>query len=109
MSAIVRLTCTYAAPDGWEWAAKLNSDCHPPHALIDGQEKSLHWSEPTDLDVAAGQLHKLEVYFRVFDMFRMCSAEVSIEPLRDGETRSYQYDVELKDRTFNRGHLSLID
>jgi len=109
MSATIQVHCKYAAPEGWEWAAKLNRSCHPPHALIDGQEKRLDWNHPTDIEMTADLPHKLEVYFCVFDVFRMCGAAVEIEPLRDGETRSYQYVVELKDRHFNRGHLSLAD
>jgi hypothetical protein len=108
MAATIRVNCTYAAHHGFEWAAKINRSVHPPHALIGDQEKSLSWSEPTDIEVMAGESHKLEVYFSVFDVFRMCGAEVEVEPLQDGETRSYQYRVELKDRYFNHGHLSPV-
>ena len=108
MAATIRLTCTHSAPKFLEWAEKINMHCRPPHATIDGQETHLKWGQPTDLEVPPGQTHKLEVYFRVFDAFRMCGAEVEIEPLRDGETRSYEYLVELKDRYLNRGHLNRI-
>ena len=108
MSATIRITCTYAIPNAFEWAAKLNNSFHPPHALIDGQEILLKWGEPTAIEVAPGKSHKLEVYFRVFDVLRMCGAEAEIEPLRDGETRSYQYLNEIKDRFLNRGHLSPV-
>lgn len=106
MAATIRITCTYGTPQGLEWAGKLNSAFHPPHALVDGQEASLKWNEPTAIEVAPGRPHKLEVYFRVFDVLRMCGAEVNVEPLKDGETRSYHYVAELKDRYLNRGHLS---
>ncbi|MBI3863702.1 MAG: hypothetical protein HY290_17570 [Planctomycetia bacterium] len=109
MSATIRITCNYAIPQGWEWAGRLNNSFHPPHGLVDGQEIKLKWNGSTDIEVAAGQRHKLEVYFRVFDVLRMCGAEAGIEPLRDGQTKSYQYEVELKDRYLNRGHLRSVD
>jgi hypothetical protein len=108
MAATIRITCNYTTPDGLEWAGKLNSSFHPPHALIDGQEKSLKWGAPTDIQIAPGERHKLEVYFRVFDVLRMCGAEAEIPPLADGETRLYQYAVVLKDRYLNRGSLSAV-
>lgn len=106
MAAIIRRTCNHSAPQVLEWADKINMSLRPAHALIDGQETHLKWAEPTDLEVAEGQPHKLEVYFRVFDVFRMCGAEENIEPLHDGATRSYDYLVELKDHYLNRGHLT---
>ncbi len=109
MAATVRVTCTYVAPQGLDWVGRLNSSFHPPHALIDGREATLQWGEPTVIAVTPGQGHKLEVYFRVFDVLRMCAAEAEVEPLRDGESRSYDYAVELKDRYLNRGHLRRID
>src|SRR5690349_16810208 len=105
MSATIRITCNYTTPQGLEWAGKLNSSFHPPHALIDGQEKSLDWQAPTAIQVAPGE-HKLEVYFRVFDVLRMCNAEADVDPIADGQTRTYQYTVELKDRYLKRGSLS---
>ena len=108
MAATIRITCNYAAPQGLEWAGRLNSSFHLPHGFVDGQEIKLKWTEPTDFEVAADRPHKLEVYFRVFDVPRMCGADVEIESLRDGETRSYQYDVELQDRYLNHGHLTLV-
>lgn len=109
MSATIRITCNYTTPKGFEWAGKLNSSFHPPHALVDGQEKSLDWQAPTDIQIAAGERHKLEVYFRVFDVLRMCGAESVVPPIADGETRRYEYTVELTDRYLNRGSLSVVD
>jgi len=109
MAAAIRITCRYATPQGLEWAGRLNSSFHPPHGFVDGQEIKLKWAEPTDIEVVAGQPHNLEVYFRVFDVLRMCGAEAVIEPLQDGETRSYQYDVELTDCYLKRGHLRSVD
>jgi hypothetical protein len=108
MSATIRITCNYTTPKGFEWAGKLNSSFHPPHALVDGQEKSLNWQAPTDISIAPGK-HKLEVYFRVFDVLRMCAAETEIPRIADGETRTYLYSVELRDRYLNRGSLSVVD
>lgn len=108
MAAKVQVICTYGTPVGFEGLGKLNRSFHPPHALVDGRETSLKWDEPIDLEVPPGQDHKLEVYFRVFDVLRMCGAEVDLEPLEDGETRSYEYRVELKDRYLQRGHLSRV-
>jgi hypothetical protein len=108
MAAKIRLTCTHSAPNILEWAEKINMSLRPPHVMIDSQETHLKWGEPTDLEVAAGQTHKLEVYFRVFDVFRMCGAEAEIEPLQDGDTVSYEYEVELQDRYLNRGHLNRV-
>lgn len=108
MSATIRITCTYATPASLDWAGQLNRSLHPPHALVDGQEKLLAWGKPTNLEVTAGHSHKLEVYFQVFDVLRMCGAELAIEPLRDGESRSYAYLVEVKDRYLNRGHLQAV-
>ena len=109
MAAIIRLSCVHTAPDSLQWAENINMHFRPPHAMIDGKETHLKWGEPTDLPVAPGQPHKLEVYFRVFDVLRMCGAEAVIEAIRDGETRSYQYKVELKDRYLNRGHLNPVE
>jgi|SRR5579872_5036724 len=105
MPATIRITCNYATPAGLEWAGQLNSSFHPPHGSIDGRDVKLAWGNGTAIDVAPGRPQKLEVYFCVFDVLRVCTAEIEIEPLRDGETRSYRYDVELKDRYLNRGHL----
>jgi ATP-dependent DNA ligase len=108
MAATLRLTCTHTAPKLLQWAEKINMHFRPPHAMIDGQETHLNWDEPIDLQVAPGQLHKLEVYFRVFDLLRMCGADLEIEPLQEGETRCFEYSVELKDRYLNRGHLNRV-
>src|SRR5947209_2675519 len=102
MASTIRLTCTHSAPKSLEWAENINMSLRPPHAMIDGHETHLKWSEPTDLQVESGQPHKLEAYFRVFDLYRMCGAEVELEPLQDGEAQSYEYRVELKDRYPNR-------
>lgn len=109
MAATIRVTCNYATPAGFEWAGQLNSSFHPPHGLVDGREVKLKWAEATDVAVTAGQRHKLEVYFGVFDVLRVCAAEIEIEPLRDGQARSYRYDVELKDRYLKRGHLRSVE
>src|SRR5437764_2727090 len=98
MSATIRLTCTHTAPNVLQWAENINMRLRPPHATIDGQETQLKWGEPADLQVAPGQPHKLEVYFRVFDVFRKCGAELEIEQVREGETRSDDDLVELKVR-----------
>ena len=108
MAATIRLNCKHSAPPSLEWAEKINMSLRPPHALIDGQETHLKWDELITLEVSPGSSHKLEVYFRVFDLFRMCGAEVEVEPLVDGDTRSYEYVVELEDRYLNRGHLNRI-
>ena len=108
MAATIRLTCTHSSPVLLEWAEKINRSFHPPHALVDGQETPLHWGEPVQVQVESGKAHKLEVYFSVFDVFRMCGAEVETGPLRDGETRSYKYIVHLTDRYLNRGELTQI-
>ena len=86
MATSIRITCNYSTPEGLEWAGRLNSSFHPPHALIDGQEKSLKWGAATDIQVTPAQRHKLEVYFRVFDVLRMCAAEVELPPIADGES-----------------------
>ncbi len=111
MASTIRLTCTYSPSTSrfLEWATKINMSFRPPHATIDGQETHLKWGQPTDLEVAPGQTHKLEVYFRFFDVFRMCGAEVEIEALQDGETRSYEYRVEIKDHFLNRGQLNRVE
>ncbi len=105
MAATIRVTCTYGVPDGWEWAEKVGRSFKPPHALIDGREVDLRWGEPTDIEVAPGRVHTLEVYFRVFDVLRVCTAAADVGPLRDGEGRAFEYVTELKDRYLNRGHL----
>lgn len=107
MAATIRITCKYTTPEGLEWAGKLNSSFHPPHALIDGKETSLKWGTPTEIQIASGARHRLEVYFRVFDVLRMCSAEAEVEPIPDGQTRVCQYTVELTDRYLKRGTLSV--
>ena len=109
MPTTIQITCSYGTPEAFEGIGDLNRSFHPPHGLIDGQEQSLKWGGPTAIEVTPGQSHKLEVYFRVFDVLRMCGAELVVEPLREGETRSYQYVVELKDRYLNRGHLRPAD
>ena len=92
MAATIRLTCKYhpGVPSALRWAANTNKLFHPPHAQIEGQEVQLKWDEPIDIQVPPGRSLKLEVYFRVFDVLRFCGAEVEIDALRDGETRSYE-------------------
>jgi len=109
MSATARIICNYTTPKGFEWAGKLNSSFHPPHALVDGLEKNLNWQAPTDIQVAPGKQHKLEIYFCVFDVLRMCAAETEIQPIADGETRTYRYVVELTDRYLKHGSLSVVE
>ena len=107
--AKIRIACIYGAPKANESMAKLNSSLHPPHALIDGRETQLNWSEPTEMSIASEQTHKLAVYFKVFDVLRVCGAELEFEPIRKGEVRSYEYRVELRDRYLNRGYLARVD
>lgn len=105
MAAAIQITCDYVTPAGLEWAGQINSSFDPPRDMIDGREVKLAWESPTSIDVAPNQRHQLEIYFCVFDVLRICGAEIEVEPLRDGETRSYRYEVELKDRYLNRGTL----
>ena len=109
MPATIRITCNYTTPEGPEWAGRLNSSFHPPRALIDGQEKGLKWGAATEIQVTPAERHKLEVYFRVFDVLRMCAAEAELQPIADGETRAFQYTVGLKDRYLNRGDLKPVN
>lgn len=105
----IRITCIYEAPQKTEWTAQLNRSFHPPHALIDDRETQLKWSEPTEIEVASKNTHTLKVYFRVFDLLRVCGAELEVEPLRESEVRAYEYRVKLTDRYLNRGHLARVD
>jgi hypothetical protein len=108
MAATIQVTCTDGTPHGLEWVGRLNSSFHPPDAMVDGRETSLTWGGPTVIELTPGQRHKLEVYFRVSDVLRMCGAEVEVEPMRDGESRPYKYAIELNDPYPNRGLLSHI-
>ena len=40
-----------------------------------------------------------------YDQVDIVRAETEVAALRDGEVRSFEYFVELKDRYLNRGHL----
>ena len=104
----IQITCTYDAPQGAEWAARINKSLHPPHARIDGRETQLKWSESTEIEVAPEHTHTLEVYFQVFDVLRVCGAGLEIEPLREGDVRAYEYRVELADRYLNHGRLARV-
>ena len=108
MAATVRVTCCYEAPSGFEWAAQINRSFHPPHAMIDGKEVDLKWGEAIEFIVTPGESHKLEVYYRAFDVLRFGGAEADVEPLRDGEARSYDYRVDLKGRYLFGAHLTRV-
>jgi hypothetical protein len=106
MAAIIRVTCYYEAPHGFDWAARINRSFHPPHATVDGKEGDLKWGEPTEIEVTPGQPHKLEVFYRAFDVLRFGGAEAEVEPLREAEARSYEYRVDLKGRYLFGAHLT---
>lgn len=108
MAAVIRVECAYSVPEGLEWAGKLNSSFHPPHATVDGREVPLRWNEPTEIPVRPGQPHTLEVYFRVFDLLRVCTANADVEPLQPSETRAFVYRVDVVDRALSHGQLSRV-
>ena len=104
----IQITCTYNAPLRAEWAARINQSFHPPHAQIDGLETQLKWSESTEIEVASEHALTLEVYFQVFDMLRVCGAQLEIEPLGEGDVCACESRVELADRYLHRGHLARV-
>ncbi len=107
MAATIRVSCVYGAPQGWRWAADINKDFHHPVASLDGADKQLDWDHATDIEVVPGQPHKLQVFMRVIGL-HWCAAEVEVEPLKEGETRSYEYRLDVRDRFMNRGQLTRI-
>src|SRR4051812_48868085 len=88
MAATIRITCTHSAPKGWEWANHINKGFRHPTASNNGEERELNWDAPTDLVVATGGPHKLQVFFKLFGL-HWCPAEVEIGPITDGETQAY--------------------
>ena len=107
MAATVRVRCIYGAPHGWRWAADINKGFQHPVASLDGAESELDWDGATDIEVTPGQPHKLQVFMRVIGL-HWCAAEAEVEPLQDGETQSYEYRLEVRDRFMNSGHLTRI-
>ncbi|HEV3116596.1 MAG TPA: hypothetical protein VGY58_06060 [Gemmataceae bacterium] len=107
MAATIRITCVYGAPKGWQWAAHINQHARFPVAWVDGKETELHWDRVTEIPVSSEEPHKLQVFMRLIGL-HWCPAEVEVQPIRDGESQSYEYRVEVNDRFVNRGQLTPI-
>ena len=107
MAAIIQITCTHSAPAGWELANQINKGFRHPTARINGEEKELKWDSPTNLTLPAGGPYKLQVFFKFFGL-HWCPAEIGIGPLADGETQTYEYQLDIKDEWVNRGHIKQI-
>jgi hypothetical protein len=104
MATTIRVTCKHSAPEGWEWANSINKKFRAPIALIEGKEKRLNWDRATELRVAPGKQHKIQVFFRILDL-HWCGAEADSEPLKEGETAEYLYHVEIDHPFVKHGHL----
>jgi hypothetical protein len=107
MAATIRITCTHSAPKGWDWMNELNKGFRHPTALLDGEKKELRWDAPTDIPVSPGKPHTLQVYMSIFGL-HWCATETMTITLTEGETQSYEYHLELKDRYVNRGLLNRV-
>lgn len=91
MTATIRIFCTYDAPQMLRWAADINKRLRNPVASLDGMEKQLVWDGVTDIEVIPDQLHKLQVFIRVFGTHWGHTNMDDVTPLKNGETRSYSY------------------
>ncbi len=111
MAATIRIHCTHKidhalqwANEALEWANELNKLFRHPIARIDGRDVELAWDRTTDIEVAPGEKFKLQVFMQAIAL-HWCRAEIETEPMRDGETQSYEYHVDFHDGWVKHGHL----
>lgn len=112
MPATLRLTCKHKsdhalkelAPKVIEWTNEINQRFRHPIARVDGRDIDLAWDRATDIEVATGEKHTLQVFMRALHL-HWCGAEIELEPMRDGEAQSYEYSVDFHDGWVKHGHL----
>ena len=111
MAATIRIYCTHKidhalqwANEALEWGNELNKLFRHPIGRIDGRDVELAWDRATEIEVAAGETVKLQVFLRAM-LLHWCGAETEIEPMRDGETKSFEYHVDFEGGWVKRGHL----
>lgn len=107
MSATIRLTCAHNAPSAFEALNDINKHFRHPVAQVDGEEHPLDWDAPTEISVSAREAHEVRVSLRVLGL-HFCGARLTVDPIPDGESRSYRYHLEVEDRWANRGHLDPV-